>query len=135
MNIKNQNYAHEKVWYMRFFLVTLLFEFIDQKFKLFKGWGGGVLTTFLYICTCLQLYFKWNFFFQSSKGDKGGSGGADGTLEDLAEESFSECLNQTELRSNSAYCLSNDFGEKRIRFFFISLYQFLCWYLELKLCK
>lgn len=32
------------------------------------------------------------FFFQSSKGDKGGSGGADGTLEDLAEESFSECL-------------------------------------------
>lgn len=43
MNIKNQNYAHEKVWYMRFFLVTLLFEFIDQKFKLFKGWGGGGL--------------------------------------------------------------------------------------------
>lgn len=72
--------------------------------------------------TIFQMDF---FFFQSSKGDKGGSGGADGTLVDLAEESFSECLNQTELRSNSTYCLLNDFGEKRIRFFYFLVLIFV----------
>lgn len=48
MNIKNQNYAHEKVWHLIFFPVTFLFEFIDQKFEFF---GGGGLDLLLYICT------------------------------------------------------------------------------------
>lgn len=118
MSIKNQNYAHEKVWHLTFFSVIFLFEFIDQKFEFFKGGGGG---SWPLSCISAHVYNYISiefFFFQSSKGDKGGSGGADGTLEDLAEESFSECLAQTELRSNSAYCLLNGFGEKRIRFFY-----------------
>lgn len=59
MNIKNQNYAHEKVWHLTFFLVTFLFEFIDQKFEFFKG-GGGLDHPPVYLhkfTTIFQMHF------------------------------------------------------------------------------
>lgn len=104
----------------------MAFDFFLGNFSVIIHWpevwifqkGGGSWPPPVYLHKLTTIFQMDIFFFQSSKGDKGGSGGADGTLEDLAEESFSECLNQTELRSNSTYCLLNGFGEKRIRFFY-----------------
>lgn len=66
MSIKNQNYAHEKVWHMTFFpQVTLLFEFIDQKFKLFKSWGVSWPPSC--ISAHVYNYISNGFFFSSSR--------------------------------------------------------------------